>query len=197
HRQQMGCPIDDDLVWHTQIDDPSDDKDFGTSTDDFLGALTKGDHEAGFSAHRHYHPMERVIATTRDVKEIEQGSCREDFELLLGLCLRDARLAHEFIEGQANPDGEVLAHFSTNLLADFDRELATFAYRATVAVGPLVIGRAEKLADAITVRTMNLYAIEPGNLHIQGGHTKASHQIVDLHLLHHHGSLSVNYRWDL
>ena len=103
--------------------------------------------------------MQRVVAAARNVEEVEEAAGGEDLQLLLGLVRRDPGIAHELVEGDANADGERIAHLGADRLADLEQNLAAVADGAAVAVGAVVEGGAQELAEQVAVGGMQLYPV--------------------------------------
>src|SRR5206468_12381386 len=123
-----------------------------------------------------------------------QASGGEDLDLLLALLRRNTALPHELIKRETQAHGKIATDSLTDLLPNFDRQLAALTHRAPVAIGPFVVGGTEKLADPVAVRAMDLDAIEPRDLHVQGRLAKALHEISTVRLLHHERGLLVHDR---
>jgi len=84
--------------------------------------------------------MKRMIPSSRDAEVIKESTRGEQFKLFLGLVGRDASRTQEFVKGQTNTDGEVRADPAADFLSNVEDNLAAVPYRATIAVGPPVVG---------------------------------------------------------
>ena len=111
--------------------------------------------------------MEGVVAAGRDVEEVKQAGRRQHLDLFFCLLRGNPTFgAKEFIPRQPHPHHKVSPDPLPYLLGTFDEQLTALGRCPAVGVVAFIVGRAHKLAQAVTMRPVQLDPIQPGALDV-------------------------------
>ncbi len=111
--------------------------------------------------------MKRVIAPGRDVEEVKQAGRRQHLDLFLCLLRGNPTLgAKEFVPRQPDSHHKISSHPLAHLLGAFDEQLTAFGRCPAVGVIALIVRRTHKLAQAVTMRPVQLDPIKPAPLDV-------------------------------
>ena len=148
------------------------DKDLAPVAHDFFGTFAERRQPAIrlVPFHTGQRQMERVIAPGRDVEKIKQASRRQHLDLFF--CLfrgNSAPGTKKFVPRQPDSHHKIRPNPLAYLLGALDEQLAALGRCPAVGVIAFIIGRTHKLAQAVTMRPVQLDSIKPGALDVGRG----------------------------
>ena len=152
-----------------EITDLAHNKDLAPVAHDFFGAFAERRQPAIrlVPFHTGQRQMERVIAPGRDIEEVKQAGRRQHLDLFLCLLRGNPALgAKEFVPRQPDPYHKVRPDPLAHLLGALDEQLTALGRCPAVGVIALIVGWTHKLAQAVTMRPVQLDPIKSGALDV-------------------------------